>query len=54
MPVYAIVGISFAVLIVLGLLIYLLVRFMRRRARQRRAENRDSAFLVVKGVMKES
>ena len=53
-PIYAIVGFSLAALIVLVLLIYLFTRYMRRRAKWKREKNRDSAFLVVKGVMKES
>ena len=53
-PIYALVGIAVAVAVVIGLGVWLAIRIMRKRARKKREERRDTLFLTVKGVIDES
>ncbi|KAL5486317.1 hypothetical protein ACEPAI_7363 [Sanghuangporus weigelae] len=53
-PIYALVGICIAVAALLGLALWTTMRIMRKRSQARREENRDTLFLTVKGVLKES
>ena len=53
-PIYALIGICVAVATLLGLAIWLTFRIMRKRSRSKREAKRDTLFLTVKGVLKES
>ncbi|KAL5526280.1 hypothetical protein ACEPAF_8003 [Sanghuangporus sanghuang] len=53
-PIYALVGICIAVATLLGLALWISIKIMRKRSQARREGKRDTLFLTVKGVLKES
>ncbi|EJD07141.1 uncharacterized protein FOMMEDRAFT_165738 [Fomitiporia mediterranea MF3/22] len=53
-PIYGLVGIGIAVVALISLVLCLGIRAHRKRARRKREEKRNSAFLTVKGVVKET
>lgn len=54
LPVIALIGICIAGFAVLLIFVWMVVRLYRKRQRRLREGERDSAFLTVKGVFKES
>ena len=53
-PIIAFVGFCIAGSLILFLIIWVVLRICRQRAKKKRENDRGAAFLTVKGVMKES